>query len=78
MKCSHCGAANAYRRPYARRAICEACETRRDANAYQQLLRLAHRVAKLNPKPPEIGAGMLASLVEDARNALEMAGEVNP
>jgi len=30
--------------------------------------RLVDRVARLNPAAGEIGAGMLASLVEDARN----------
>lgn len=36
----------------------------------QPLLRLAGRIARLNPDSPTIGAGMLASLVDDARRAL--------
>nr|WP_280189102.1 hypothetical protein [Delftia sp. PS-11] len=35
-----------------------------------QLLKLAQRVSQLNPQSPTIGAGMLASLVADARRAL--------
>lgn len=38
------------------------------------LVTLAHRVAMLNPDAGEIGPGMLASLVEDARQALASAG----
>lgn len=34
------------------------------------LVRLAERVAKLNPDAGQIGAGMLASLVADARRAI--------
>lgn len=36
-----------------------------------QLARLVQRVANLNPDAGEIGAGMLASLVSDAREILE-------
>lgn len=35
-----------------------------------KMLALAQRVAHLNPAVPSIGAGMLASLVEDAQRAL--------
>lgn len=40
---------------------------------HRQLLLLAARVAALNPDSPTIGAGMLASLVADARRALGTA-----
>mgnify|MGYP003472815320 FL=1 len=36
-----------------------------------ELLALAHRVAGLNPKNPEIGAGMLASLHAEATRLVE-------
>lgn len=39
-------------------------------NQAQLLAALAERVARLNPDSPTIGAGMLASLVADARCAL--------
>ena len=39
-------------------------------NQAQQLVTLAERVARLNPESPTIGAGMLASLVADARRYL--------
>ncbi len=41
----------------------------------QRLHALAERVARLNPNSPTIGAGMLASLVNDARQALGLQQE---
>lgn len=46
-------------------------------SASPELLKLAQRVAALNPNVAEIGAGMLASLVEDARAAVAKASEVH-
>ena len=43
-------------------------------NTEDPLVALARRVARLNPDAGEIGPGMLASLVEDARQALASAG----
>lgn len=45
--------------------LCSALETPSDAE------KLAARVALLNPAAGEIGAGMLASLVEDARRCFK-------
>lgn len=42
---------------------------------HQQLTKLAERVARLNIDSPTIGAGMLASLVQDARRALGQSTE---
>ena len=50
-------------------------EQRRAKKGAGLLLELARRVARLNPNAGEIGAGMLASLVIDAQNALTAAGE---
>lgn len=50
-------------------------DRKRAAAAAGPLLALARRVAHLNPDAGEIGAGMLASLVIDAHNALTAAGE---
>lgn len=44
--------------------------TRGTITEHRLLVALAKRVAALNPAAGEIGAGMLASLVEDARTAL--------
>lgn len=74
--CKHCGAAGALRRPYARDHVCATCEASREALAHKQLLALARRVARLNTASPTIGAGMLATLVGEARSALQLAGEV--
>jgi hypothetical protein len=47
----------------------------RPHSARTQLLeQLAQRVANLNPAAGEIGAGMLASLVEDAQRAIGQQG----
>lgn len=55
--------------------------TRHDREAKAQIeqaapsmLVLAYRVARLNPDAGEIGAGMLKSLVEDARSVVLQAG----
>ena len=40
------------------------------------LMRLAHRVEHLNPEAGAIGDGMLASLVEDARQALAFTADL--
>ncbi len=50
-------------------------EQRRAKKGAGLLLELARRVARLNPDAGEIGAGMLASLVIDAQNALTASGE---
>ena len=42
----------------------------------EALLKLAHRVEHLNPAAETIGAGMLASLVEDARKALSFTADL--
>lgn len=44
--------------------------------AARELLQLAQRVASLNPTAGQIGAGMLASLVEDAIAAVAKATEI--
>lgn len=43
----------------------------------QSLLRLAGRIARLNPDSPTIGAGMLASLVDDARQVLDKQADAS-
>ena len=45
----------------------------RHAEIYCDLLALAERVAMLNPDAGEIGAGMLATIVSEARAALAKA-----
>lgn len=50
-------------------------EQRRAKKGAGLLLELARRVARLNANAGEIGAGMLASLVIDAQNALTASGE---
>lgn len=42
----------------------------------EALLKLAHRVEHLNPAAETIGSGMLASLVEDARKALDFTANL--
>lgn len=53
--------------PYSARADFRAVAT---PERVLELVHLAERVARLNPDAGEIGAGMLASLVADARRAL--------
>ncbi|MGF6996922.1 hypothetical protein [Paraburkholderia sp. GAS32] len=43
----------------------------RACNSHELLMGLIQRVASLNPDCAEIGAGMLASLVADAKEALK-------
>lgn len=49
-------------------------QPKRPADELQQLRYLAQRIARLNPDSATIGAGMLASLVADARRALGQEG----
>jgi len=53
---------------------CDRCNkevTPHDINM-EMLITLASRVSALNPYVPEIGAGMLRSLVSDAKGALNI------
>lgn len=74
--CTYCRRPGAERKPYSRHHVCVSCEAGREAAARAALVALARRVARLNPNCAEIGAGMLASLVQDAKAALIHAGEV--
>ncbi|MDN7880148.1 hypothetical protein [Burkholderia aenigmatica] len=47
----------------------------RACNSFELLTELAQRIAGLNPNFTEIGSGMLASLVADAKEVLKKAEE---
>jgi hypothetical protein len=49
-----------------------------EASAAARALALARRVARLNPASATIGAGMLASLVDEARSAVAAFGGDKP
>ncbi|NVM87611.1 hypothetical protein FHT32_001250 [Variovorax sp. SG517] len=66
------------RRPYASDYTTVQVDTTKlrelEASAAARALALARRVARLNPMAGAIGAGMLASLVEEARATLSGFG----